>query len=312
MNKALVTGANGFVGSHLVRALLAAGIAVRAFVRPSSRLESLEGLDVEVFPGDLLDSRSIREALEGCDVCCHLAAAYSRPDPAEIYRVNVEGTRAALRAARDAALRAFLYASTIGTLRGRGRAPARETDSHLPPGASPYVRSKYEAEILVRSAAEEGLPAAIAHLAAPVGSWDWTPTVTGRRILAVLAGSMPPYARRAIHHAAVRDVAAGFILAAKRGEPGKDYIFGRVGGNLTRGAFVRLVATAAGIPPPRAGRLDPVRRWLRRLRGRQDPGVPEDLSSDPSWSVAALGLPQSPLEEAFAEAVRWFRSRGMA
>ncbi|MGQ9591088.1 MAG: hypothetical protein ACUVYA_12425, partial [Planctomycetota bacterium] len=84
------------------------------------------------------------------------------------------------------------------------------------------------------------------------------------------------------------------------------------GANLTRGAFVRLVAAAAGIPPPRAGRLDPVRRWLRRLRGRKDPGVPDDLSCDPSWSVAALGLPQSPLEEAFAEAVAWFRSRGMA
>ncbi len=295
-----------------MRALLRAGESVRAFVRPASRLESLEGLEVEIFRGDLLDSRSVLAALEGCEVCYHLAAAYAHPDPEEIYRANVDGTRAVLEAAREGRLPALVYASTIGTLRNPQGGPAREEHSCLPPGASHYVRSKYRAEELVRAAAREGMRAILVHVGAPVGPWDWTPTVTGRRILAVLSGSMPRYVRGAIHHVAVRDVAEGLILAAERGEPGKDYILGREGGDLTREEFVRLVAGAAGIRPPRRGRVRTALARLRRLVGREERRGPDSLACDPSWSVRALGLPQSPLEEAFAEAVSWFRSRGMA
>jgi dihydroflavonol-4-reductase len=306
---ALVTGATGFVGANLARALLDAGVAVRALVREGSDRSSLAGLDVELRAGSLFDGAGLRRALEGCDACFHLAAVISHSDPAEIRRVNVEGTRAVLEGAAEAGVAALVHASTIGTLRARrDGAPARETDSGLPGDASEYARSKLLSEAAALEIARRGAPVVIAHIAAPVGPWDRGPTVTGQRIVRVLEGKPLVYPAPSINHVAVRDVARGLILAAERGKPGGRYLLAKEGGNLTRDEFVALVAGAAGIRP----RPEPRPSLLARLLGRgprAGEGGGHSLACDPSWSVRELGLPQTPLEVAFAEAVEWFRTR---
>jgi dihydroflavonol-4-reductase len=303
-----VTGVTGFVGSNLARRLLEEGLLVRALVRRGSDASSLEGLDIERVEGDLLDEEFLARALSGCLWCFHLAAAYSSPDPGGIYRINVAGTEAVLRAAARAGCRALVHTSTVGTI-GRsdasGNTPPREDDSYLPETASDYVKSKFQSEQAALRLAAEGAPVVVAHLSAPVGPWDRGPTVTGRRIVAVLRRRHPFYVRGAINHVSVKDVAQGLVLAARKGVPGRRYLLARVGGNLKRSEFTRMVARAAGIRPPRA-------RWIPALLGRLRSGreVPRSLACDPSRSVRELGLPQTPLEDAFAEAVRWFRDRG--
>ena len=311
MRRAFVTGGTGFVGANLARALLAGGVAVRALVREGSDRSSLEGLDVDVRPGSLFDRERLRRDLEGCDACFHLAALISHPDPAEIERVNVEGTRAVLGAAADAGAAVLVHASTIGTLCGRrDGSPARETDSGLPEDASAYARSKLLSEDAALELAGKGARVVLAHLAAPVGAWDRVPTVTGARVLRVLEGKAPSYGASSINHVSVKDVARGLVLAAERGKPGQRYLLARKEGNLTREEFVALVARVASIRAPRLGpRLLSLERYFGRRRG----GSPEpSLACDPSWSVGELGLPQTPLDVAFTEAVEWFRERARA
>ena len=179
--------------------------------------------------------------------------------------------------------------------------------------ASDYARSKQAADSACRQAAGHGVPVRIAHLAAPVGPWDRVPTVTGARIIEVLSGKWPSYPFSALNHVAVKDVARGLILAATKGVPGRSYLLARAGGNLTREEFVALVARAAGLPPPgpaASGPLARLRALARRFAGTSAPRP--SLAVDPSASVQQLGLPQTDLETAFAEAVAWFRERGYA
>ena len=313
MQSAFVTGATGFVGANLVRSLIDDGVAVRALVRRGADVSSLEGLEIELVEGDLLDASALRLYMHGCDACFHVAGAYSLPDSADLYRVNVTGTKVVLGAAFDAGVSAIVHTSTVGTLgRPQDGAPARETDSYLSDRASHYVRSKFQAEETALEIAGRGAPVVIVHLAAPVGPWDRVPTVTGRRIVAVLKGRPPGYISGAINHVSSRDVARGMILAARSGKPAQRYLLARKGGNLTKSAFVELVTGVAGIPVPRLSAWRQAIKWLRRPRRRTESGVPASLECDPSWSVCELGLPQTPLEDAFREAVGWFRRRGMA
>jgi dihydroflavonol-4-reductase len=180
----------------------------------------------------------------------------------------------------------------------------------LPEGASDYVKSKFEGEAIAAELAARGAPVMIAHPAAPVGPWDRVPTVTGERIIQVLRGKEPRYGVAAvINHVPVRDVALGAILAAERGSPGRHYLLASANGNLSEKDLVDLVTLAAGLGPRRPrGRL---RRWFgRRGRTGRGAGAPATLACDPSGSVQELGLPQSPLAEAFREAVEWFRRHG--
>jgi dihydroflavonol-4-reductase len=309
VKRALVTGASGFVGANLVRELLSEGVAVRALCREGSDLSSLDGLGFEIARGDLLDRDGLARHLAGCDACFHLAAAISAADPRELFRTNVEGTEAILAAAAKAGTAAIVHASTIGTLgRADGR-PAREEDVADLSAASDYARSKQAADRACEEAAARGVPVRIAHLAAPVGPWDRVPTVTGARILEALAGKRPSYPFSAVNHVAVKDVARGLILAATKGVPGRRYLLARAGGNLTREEFVALVSRAAGLAAPDGpGLFTRLRGLARRLAGRERPRP--SLAVDPSLTVQLLGLPQTDLETAFAEAVAWFRERG--
>jgi dihydroflavonol-4-reductase len=304
-----LTGANGFVGANLTRLLLEEGCEVRVLVRPESDLSSLQGLDIDVRHGDLLDPASLARHVEGCDTCFHLAAAISTRDLDDLYRVNVDGSRAVLEAAVAAGCASIVHTSTMGTLGRKDGSPARETDSYLAPNASDYAKSKFRAESEALGQCEKGAPIIIVHPSAPVGPWDRVPTVTGRRIVEVLEGKLPRWIPGKINHVAVKDVARGMVLAARNGKPGMRYLLACEEGNLTRDDFVQLVARVSGVRPPRSRRRLGFLSRLRRKTSRENPSGPVSLACNPSWTVKELGLPQTSLEEAFREAVQWFRDR---
>lgn len=301
-----LTGGNGFIGGHVARALVAAGAHIVALVRPASPLGALAELpreSVEIVSGDLIETRaSWTTALDGCDLCFHVAARYGGPDQADaLYVVNVTGTSSLLNACAQAGVRRVVYTGTIGTV-GRplttDALPDEETPFNLWNGASHYVRSKHLGELVARGWAQAGLEVVIVKPAAPVGAGDARPTATGTRILAALEGRATPYPPGGINYAPVQDIALGHILAAERGLPGRTYILGHRDGNLDEAAFRKMIAQAA--------HTTPLRQAPQRANGGQ---LPTALTADPSRAIRELGLPQSDLTVAFAAAVAWFRAR---
>jgi dihydroflavonol-4-reductase len=298
--RVFLTGGNGFVGGHVARALVAAGARVTALVRPGSSLGALADLPVAVVRGDLARPADWRETLSGCRVCIHLAALYAGADRAEdMMAVNVDATAALLAACAAAGVARVVHTSTIGTAgrpADRGL-PDEATPFNLWDQASGYVRSKYLGEQVARAWNGAGLEVVIVKPAAPVGAGDARPTVTGRRIIAALRGQVTPYPAGGINHAPVADIAAGHLLAAERGAPGRAYILGHREGNLDHAAFLRLVAEAAGAPMLRAPR-----------RTVNSGSLPDALTADPARAISELGMPQGSLRAAFGEAVAWFRA----
>lgn len=321
---AVVTGANGFLGAHLVRALLARGVAVRAVVRPTSDVRVLEGLDVDLRRGHLDDEAFLRAVLHDADGLFHLAALYSqRPeDIGAMYRVNVGIVRMLMKLAWYLGVPRIVHTSTIGTIGRRkdGLPPDEREPFNLWERASHYVRSKHLGELAALTWAQMGAPIVVVNPTAPVGAYDQRPTATGRRILAVLEGRIPSFPPGGINFVPARDVAEGMILAALRGTPGERYILGHMEGNLTLTQFLRIISEVTGnVPtPPTAASSPPqrlhrglLRLWRRRRGEKQRRGhAPEALTANPRKAVEVLGMPQSDLRAAFAEAVAWFQSRG--
>lgn len=298
--RVFLTGGNGFVGGRVAQTLVAAGVQVVALVRPGSELGALAGLPAEIVRGDLARPAEWRAALAGCRVCFHVAALYGGAEQAQaLYAVNVLATGALLAACAEAGVRRVVYTGTIGTV-GRPadpRAlPAETTAFNLWDQASHYVRSKYLGEQVARAWNDAGLEVVIVKPTAPVGAGDARPSATGRRILAALRGQVTAYPAGGVNHAPVADVAAGHLLAAARGAAGRSYILGHREGNLGHAEFLRRVAEAAGAPP------------LRPPRSPAHAGaLPDALTADPVRAVRELGLPQSDLRAAFAEAIAWYR-----
>ncbi len=310
-NCAAVTGANGFIGSYLVRLLLGRNVPVHALVRPGGNKRLLDGLDVGVTFADLLDMGALMEGIRGCDVVFHLAALYAvGPEAASrMYAVNVRGTENVLRVAREAGVGRIVHVSTVGTI-GRpadGSPPTEDTPFNMWDSASDYVKSKYQGEVKALEAAKSGMSVVVVHPCAPVGAGDYKPTATGRRLLLYLRGEPVPYPPGGINFVAVEDVAAGMWLAAVRGRVGERYILGNREGNLDRWAFYALMRKVSGLPyPERRG----LRARVRMLfRGKETPSghAPVALTADPSRAVEELGMPQTPLEQAFRRAVEWYR-----
>jgi dihydroflavonol-4-reductase len=304
LTHAFVTGAAGFVGGHVVRRLCAAGVHVTALARldPERLPPELAGLPgVTWVQGDLLEPAGWAAELRGCDALFHVAALYS-PRPADapaLVTVNVGGTQALLAAAAEACVPIVVHTSTIGTIgRPLDGAPAdEETPFNLWPGASDYVRSKWLGEAAALWWNQRGLPVVVVHPTAPVGAGDRKPTATGQRIVDFLAGRRPDYPSGGMNLCPVEDIAAGHLLAAQRGQPGRRYILGHAAGNLDETAFLALLAQASGqpIPPP-----------VARQAGRR----PLSLTANPQRAIDQLGLPQSDLRQAVAEAVAFYRSAG--
>ena len=321
--RALVTGGTGFVGSWVVRVLLAAGVQVSCLVRSSSSLANLQGIDIILVQGDLSDPASLGEALRGCQQLYHVAAYYStRPEDAEqMFRVNVEGTRNLLTAAAEGEVERIIHTSTIGTI-GRpadGRLPTKRDLFQGVERASAYVRSKLEGEQIALDLAAQGAPIVVVNPCAPVGGRDIVPSSTGARIIAYLAGREPSFPAGGINFVSVEDVAQGHLLAAQRGRSGERYILGHAQGNLGLDEFYALMEQVAGVRRPGQGHgrgIQQIRRALGRLVRRGSPPQaapvgfrPAALTADPSRAIHELGLPQTPLEVAFRQAVVWFRAQ---
>ncbi len=326
---ALVTGATGFVGAHVARALLNRGLAVRCLVRGTADRANLAGLDVEVAPGDLLDAAALRRAASGCDLLFHCAADYRlwARDPDGLIATNVEGTRNALAAAADAGVRRMVYTSSVSAL-GLPRDGRAAADEETPVRAGdlvgPYKRSKFVAEQEALRFAEEGLDVVVVNPSTPVGELDRRPTPTGRIIVDALRGRMPVFVDTGLNLIDVRDVAEGHALAAERGVAGERYILGNR--NVSLGEMLAMVADAAGTRPPsiRLPHWIPLalahaaEAWASL--GGPDPHPSVDavrmarhrMHFDSGKAVRDLGLPQRPVEDAIERAVRWFRANGYA
>ena len=325
----LVTGAAGFVGSHVVRKLAARGQRVRALVRRGSDLRALEGLPVEQVTGDLRDPSSLRAAVSGCRQVYHVAADYRlwARHPQELYASNVTGTVNLLTAARDAGAERIVYTSTVGALgylaRPPGGHPATEdTPVSLEMMIGHYKRSKFLAEQEVHRLVREGSPVIIVNPSTPVGSWDHKPTSTGQMIVDFLNGGMSGYVDTGLNLIDVEDVAEGHLLAMERGRVGERYILGYR--NLTLADILRILAKVSGRPAPHrkvpwavaymAGCVSTGLAWLTN----RPPAIPLDgvrmarhyMFFDASKAVRELGLPQHPVEEALSKAVVWFREHG--
>jgi dihydroflavonol-4-reductase len=324
----LVTGATGFVGSAVVRALVSRGEPVRALVRRSSSLRLLEDLPVEIVTGDLDEPASCRAALEGCNALFHAAADYRLwvPQPEAMYRTNVEGTRHLLLAAADAGLRRIVYTSSVATLGLRpDDLPADEsTPATLAGIVGHYKRSKFLAEQAVRELiAETGLPVVIVNPAAPVGPGDARPTPTGRMVLEAARGRIPAYVDTGLNLVHVDDVAAGHLLAFERGRVGERYVLG--GDNLPLRQVLALIADLVGRRPPRlrlpARALLPVAliaEAIARISGGREPLVTADgvrMARKPMYFTSAkaereLGYRSRPAGEGLRDAIAWYRSHG--
>ena len=250
---ALVTGASGFVGSAVVRALVRRGEPVRAMVRSSSRLHLLEGLPVEIVIGDLADPRTCEVALKDCRTVFHVAADYRLwvAEPATIYRTNVDGTRALLAAAGEAGVARIVHTSSVATLGSRpDRLPADETTpATLASMIGHYKRSKFLAEEAAREFARDGLPIVIVNPSAPVGPGDARPTPTGRVVLEAARGRMPAYVDTGLNIVHVDDVARGHVLAYEKGRIGERYILG--GEDMRLVEILAEIASLYGRRPPR-------------------------------------------------------------
>jgi dihydroflavonol-4-reductase len=325
---ALVTGGTGFIGAHVARALLARGEQVRCLVRPTSRLDNLSGLPVEIVEGDLTELPSLRRAVGGCAVIFHCAADYRlfALDPTELYRNNVDGTRNLLQAAADAHVGRVVHTSTVGTLRPTedGVPATEEALGTADEMVGDYKRSKLLAEREVAAWVWRGLPVVTVSPATVVGEMDARPTPTGEIIVDFLNGRLPAYVDTGLNLIDVRDVAAGHLLAAERGEPGRNYLLANQ--NFAFKELLGLLARLTGLPPPRL-RLP---RWLpvaiAHLEAQLGPwraGPPRvsleaahmarhRMFFDGSRAVRELGLPQSPIAPALARAISWFVEHGYA
>jgi dihydroflavonol-4-reductase len=327
MVKAFVTGATGFVGSAVVRALLRRGIKVVALARRSSDLRNLAGLDVAIVYGDLLRVSDLTQALQGCVMLYHVAAYYStsEADAQKMYEVNVGGTKAIMRAALTAGVQRVVHTSTIGTIGQPG--DSRLATEKMPfdhwETSSHYARSKYLGEVAAMGMCNLGLPVVVVNPCAPVGPGDLKPSSTGQRILDYLHGKWPSFVPGGINFVAVKDVAEGHVLAAEKGRLGERYILGHKDGNLMLEDFLRLMERVSGEPMPEprvaagvsvVSRARSVLRLGKRAVARRTAPVrdfrPAALTCDPSKAIGELGLPQTPLDVAFAEAVAWFREHG--
>jgi len=324
--KALVTGATGFVGSAVARALLRAGTDVRVLARSDADLRNLEGLMVERVAGDLRDPVSLKTALTGCHHLYHVAAHYAlwAKDPAIFYNVNVDGTKNLLKAAREVGIERIVYCSTIGAigLPEGGGVGTEDTPVSITQMAGHYKRSKFLAEQEVLRLAKEGLPVVIVNPSAPVGERDVKPTPTGQVIVDFMKGRMPAYIETGMNIVDVDDVAEGHLLAMQKGRIGERYILGCK--NLLLREVFDILSALTGIKAPalKLPRLAVLplayaNYWLANLTG-QPPRIPLEgvkmakykMHYDCSKAIRELGLPQTPPDVALNKAVRWFRSHG--
>jgi len=323
----LVTGASGFVGSAVARALLADGFAVRVLVRPSSPRDNLAGLDVALVEGDLRVPASLDQAVAGVRYLFHVAADYRlwTRDPGAMLSTNVEGTKSLMQAAMRAGVEKIVYTSSVATLkvdpRGTPGDEARPLSEANAIGI--YKRSKVMAERLVeRLVAEDGVPAVIVNPSTPIGPRDVKPTPTGRIIIEAAQGRMPAYVDTGLNLVHVDDVAAGHLAALRRGRIGERYILG--GDDVTLATLLGDIARLVGRKPPsvRLPRraiypIAVLAEAAAHFTGREPFATIDGLRMaknkmffSSAKAKAELGYDARPYQQGLKEALDWFKAAG--
>jgi dihydroflavonol-4-reductase len=327
--KIFLTGATGFVGHHVARAVAAQGGGLRLLVRKSSNLANLEGIAAETHIGDLAEPETIRPALAGCDAVMHVAADYRLwiPDPAAMYRANVEGTRELLRLAREAGVRRVVYTSSVATMgfRKDGLIVNEDTPVTIANMVGHYKRSKFLAEQEAIAAARAGQQVMILNPTTPVGSHDAKPTPTGRIFVDFLNRRFPAYVDTGLNLVDVREVAKSHAAALTTGRFGQRYILG--GENLTLKQILDKMSAITGIPSPTVEIPFAVAATYAffeenitgRIRGKEPRATLEEVRMGRKRMFASsakaqqeLGFSIAPVYPAMRSAIEWFRANGYA
>jgi len=322
-----VTGATGFLGSHVARVLGDQGADLRLLVRPTSNLKNLEGLKAETATGDLRDAASLEKAMSGCEAVFHVAADYRLwvRDPDEMYRSNVGGTRAILDAARKNGVRRVVHTSsvaTIGFLSG-GRVADEDSPVSLADMIGPYKRSKFMSEQVALEAGRSGMNVVTVNPTTPVGEQDVKPTPTGRIVLDFLKRKFPAYVETGLNLVDVKECARGHVAAFERGRSGERYILG--GENLTLKQTLDKLGQITGLPSPTvklpyavafaAGVVDEaITGWLLNREPRATIDTVrigrKMMFASSAKAERELGWKIVPVEDALRRAVEWFRTNG--
>jgi len=296
-------------------------------VRSTSNLRNLEGLKAETASGDLRDAGSLEKAMSGCDTVFHVAADYRLwvRDPAEMYKSNVEGTRAMVEAARKTGVRRLVYTSSVATVGFSGSGPPADEESpvSLADMIGPYKRSKFMAEQVAREAGRGGMQVVIVNPTTPVGEQDIKPTPTGRIVVDFLKRKFPAYVETGLNLVDVRECALGHVAALEKGKPGERYILG--GENLTLKQILDKLGEITGLPSPRV-KLPYVFAFAaavldEAIRGRvfdREPRATVDavrmgkkkMFASSGKAERELGWKIVPVERALRRAVEWFRGNG--
>lgn len=324
---AFLTGATGFLGSHVARVLAEQGADLRLLVRPTSNLKNLEGLKADTATGDLRDAASLEKAMSGCDTVFHVAADYRLwvRDPAEMYRSNVAGTRAVLEAARKIGVRRVVYTSSVGTIgfTSDGKPADEDSPVSLADMIGHYKRSKFMAEQIALEAGRSGLEVVTVNPTTPVGEQDVKPTPTGRIVLDFLKRKFPAYVETGLNLVDVRECARGHVMALEKGRSGERYILG--GEDLTLKQILDKLGKLTGLPSPTvklpyifafaAGVVDEaitaglLHREPRATVDTVRMGKKKMFASS-AKAVRELGWKLVPAEDALRRAVDWFRANG--
>ena len=326
---AFVTGATGFLGSHVARVLSDQGANLRLLVRPTSNLKNLQGLNAETATGDLRDAASLAKAISGCDTVFHVAADYRLwvRDPNEMYRSNVEGTRALLEAARKNAVRRIVYTSSVATMGFTSSGSPADEDSpvSLADMIGHYKRSKFLAEQVAIEAGRNGMQVVTVNPTTPIGEQDIKPTPTGRIVVDFLKRKFPAYVETGLNLVDVKECARGHIAALEKGKSGERYILG--GENLTLKQILDKLGAITGLPSPSiklpyffafaTGVVDEM------ITGRLLGGNPRAtidtvrmgkkmMFANSAKSERELGWKIVSVDSALRRAVEWFRANGYA
>ena len=327
--KVFLTGATGFVGSHVARAYAEQGAELRLLTRSSSNLASLDGIAADTVVGDLRSPESLRSALLGCDALVHVAADYRLwvPDPADMYKANVDGTRDLLRLAREVGVPRVVYTSSVATMGFTKtntivdeRTPVSEADM-----IGHYKRSKWLAEQEAIAAARAGQHVMILNPTTPIGSADRKPTPTGRIVVDFLNRKFPAYVDTGLNLVDVAEIARMHVIALERGTPGERYILG--GENLTLKQILDRMAAISGLPSPTMKVPHAVAMAFAffdetitgKLRGKEPRATVEAVRMGRKMMFASsakaereLGFEVKPVEDALSSAMEWFVANGYA
>ena len=327
--KAFVTGATGFLGAHVARVLAEQGADLRLLVRPTSDLRNIEGLKADRVTGDLRSAASLEKAVEGCDVVFHVAADYRLwvRDPEQMYRSNVEGTRALLDAARKNGIRRVVYTSSVATMgfTSNGRVVDEESPVALADMIGHYKRSKFMAEQVAIEAGRSGQEVVIVNPSTPIGEMDIKPTPTGRIVVDFLKRKFPAYVDTGLNLVDVTECARGHILALEKGTSGERYILG--GENLTLKQILDKLAAITGLPSPKikvpyvmalaTGVVDEL--VTGHIRGKEPRATIDAVRMgrkkmfvSSAKAERELGWTIVPVEGALRRAAAWFGAKGYA